>query len=256
MDYNKTYFYYKILLEIGRNLDQKSEEGFDVCIKFLTNAEESLQYWAKYFTATYCDSESRLSTMSIAKLSYITKFLIETAKFVSKKDQTFPFRDWMNRFRNAAGPVSLLEGQQEIEIFMKEFEKRLTTVQNGLEETFQTLTYSAILERCEQAAHDLLFKEISGCTAQCPFCKAQCEFTDKDHLPTDSEIKDIEQYYHRTEHRPQCFGKFRWAQDSTMIRDVCPHLVAGFQTFRNDKTSGYNINITKITTQNGIFLHN
>ena len=42
---------------------------------------------------------------------------------------------------------------------------------------------------------------------------------------------------HRAEHRPQCFGNFRWAQDSTMILHTCPHLVGGFLTFRNDKTN-------------------
>ena len=241
----------RILLEIGRNLDQKSNEGFDIGMKFLTNAEESLQYWVMYFTETYCDSESRLSMMSIAKLSNITKFLVEKAKavttYVLKEDQTFSFSVWMRRFHNGASPViavpaasslCLLEGQQDIknaEYFMREIEKRLTAVQDELKDSFQTIKYSAIkLEGREKAVHEVMYKEIAGCTAQCPFCKAQCEFTDKYHMSTEEDTQQC----HRTEHRPQCFGNFRWAQDSTMIMDVCPHLVAGFQTFRNDRTNG------------------
>ena len=244
-------FIVRILLEIGRNLEQESENGFAFCMNFLTNTEESLQFWANYFTERHCDSESRLSRMSLEKLFDVTRGLVQKARLatecLSNDQQTFTVNTWIRRFYNEARekihvlPLSslfLLDDQQEINdatFFVKEIEIGLETVYNELKITFQTLRYSEIqLEQHEQTAHEILYKEIAGCTEQCPFCKTQCELTNREHLvpaPGSNSIK------HRAEHRPQCFGNFRWAQDSTMILHTCPHLVGGFLTFRNDKTN-------------------
>ena len=228
----------RILLEIGQLLEQDSEKGFDYCIEFLTNAEESLQFWVKYFTETHCESASCLANMTEEELSKNTEFLVEKAKIVtSKMYQTFSFSTWMKEFHEAVGEIiqppsesslCLLEDQQEINnaaVFMEEFEKGLRTICGEL----KISKYSEIEHaQHEKPMHVILYEEISGCTDQCPFCKAQCEYANKEHLP------DIKHY---TAHRPQCFGNFRWAEDSTMMLLACPHLVVGHLVhFRNEKT--------------------
>ena len=78
-----------------------------------------------------------------------------------------------------------------------------------------------------------LRKYIAGCTAQCPFCKAQCELTNGDHPTSKKCPKNVQEVNHSTEHRPECLGGFRWKEDNT---DTCTFLVASDATFCNNDT--------------------
>ena len=233
----KPTFVAKVLIEIGNRLEENPPTGFSCCMDFVTNTESCLQGWAKCFTESHCYSgtPSQLSKMARQELRDIITFVLDKAEDLHVP-QPFKLTDWLERFHADVHmrlniPLSkfrLLGDNQEISdanFFMTEVRNGLKDLHERLEENLYTISYPQL----KQPTHVTLYAEISGCTSQCPFCKAQCEMT-KDH-PTSGTIK------HSTQHRPECLGRTCWEKDNTMVLDICTSSVAGNIRFRNKDTN-------------------
>ena len=235
-----------IMLEIGEMFRNNPLEAFDRCKEYLTDAKSSLQYWLHFFTKVYCDdgAPSRICIIIQDKIKEIIKLLMEKAQHVtnspSMQDTMFSVSDWLKQFHSEVGttlnlPLGMLcvigEGQEfpDVNFFMSEFEKRLEVLSNELTKLYSNKTYQELDITC----HENLFEQVCGCTAQCPFCKAQCEDNNENHWSASDKSHKVK---HHTQHRPQCLGNFRWAKDNTMMLEVCSSLVAGIVTFRSEKT--------------------
>ena len=234
----------RILLEIGERLQDQTSDAFERCKEYLTDAKRSLFYWLKYFTEDHCDhgTPSRISAILKEEINKIISLLKEKAQYVtnspSMKNELFSLSDWLRQFHSEVenklnlplGQLCVIgEGQEfpDVTFFLKEFKKKLEGLSDDLKKSYKDVTYKTF----NIESHSKLYEEVSGCTEQCPFCKAQCEKSHENHLEdSGGNIK------HETQHRPQCLGNFRWAADNTMILEVCSNLVGGLVTFRNERT--------------------
>ena len=172
------------------------------------------------------------------------KFLKEKAHCVTNspamQKAMFSVSDWLKQFHSEVGTKLNLslgvlcvigEGHEfpDVNFFMSEFEKRLDVLSDEIMKPYWNITY----EEVGITSHNNLYEQVSGCTEQCPFCKAQCELTNENHWSVETSQCEVQ---HQTQHRPQCLGNFRWAKDNTMMLEVCSTLVAGIITFQNEKT--------------------
>ena len=238
----------RILLEIGERLEKQSEDAFSLCTSFLNNSKESLHYWIEHFTRIHCDSgrPSRLSEIAQTKMSETINSLIRLVPQYESKQKTFFVHEWLRKFHanveeeinlSLGTLLALVENREfdDSEFFSGEVIKGLEELQIKLHETYSTIKYSDTVVK--RAAHDILFEEVAGCTAQCPFCKAQCELTNGDHPTSTKCPKNVQEVNHSTQHRPECLGGFRWEEDNTMVLDTCTFSVASDAKFRNNNTN-------------------
>ena len=231
----KRTFIAKVLLEIGNRLaaESLSDGAFSLCTTFLTDADNSLRYWAKQFTECYCTSH--LDRIALRALSDIIDSIVICVRL---QKQPFSLNDWLEVFRADVEKklkiripqlttLCALEDDQtisDVNFFTQEIEDRLEEMKENLTKTLSSITYS----QTKQTSHENIYDQIAGCTSQCPFCKAQCELTTKNH----------QKMKHATQHRPGCLGRYQWTRDKTMHLDICTFAVASNCTFTNKDTKG------------------
>ena len=241
---DKQSFIAKILLEIGKKLNQHSHDGFELCTRFLTNARASLEFWAKYFTEQHCHSGDpfRISEMAQQELKLIINFLVEKAANVShcfSPSQIVTIDMWLKQFHadvmNTTG-LSLTdlrmyfntdEELHHLDFFTEQVKEQLEKLHGELKTEYRGISYSDTLKG--ESAHEMILKGVAGCTEQCPFCKAQCELTVPGH--------DTRTAKHTTQHRPECLGSYRWIHNDKLVLDICSFSVTTDATFRNSDTN-------------------
>ena len=241
---DKQSFIAKILLEIGKRLNQHSHDGFDLCTNFLTNARTSLEVWAKYFTEQYCHTgnPSCISEMAQHELKLIIRFLVDKSANTSHSFSPPPIVTidvWLKQFHadimNTMG-LSLAdlrmyfntdEELPHLDFFAQQVKEQLEKLHGELKTEYEGIRYSNTLKG--ESAHEMILKGVAGCTEQCPFCKAQCELTISGHIRTAKHTTQ--------QHRPECLGSYRWSHNDKFVLDICTHLVATDATFRNSDTN-------------------
>ena len=178
--------------------------------------------------------------MARDQLSNIVTFVrAEVAKVSDSLSslKTASIGQWVANFHSAVKSrirLSLVEltvffKDQELtnlNFFTQQVIERLEELLNTLNKCLERITYSDISHE-KSAPHQQIYKQVAGCTAQCPFCGAQCENNIKHHWP---------QRKHTTHHRPQCLNKFKWVENNTSILEICTYLVATNADFRNRDT--------------------
>ena len=239
---DKQTFIGKILLEMGEQLNKeigekpKERDGFELCIEFITNFRESLEYWAKHFTEQHCESHSPdISAMAKEELNKTINFLIEKLQHTScatSQPGNVNIREWLQSFHCLVTEkiqVSLIDlnviqdGElSNLSFFTDKIKDELERLRNKL---CQNITYEETIGR--ESAHEMVVKRVAGCTKQCPFCGAPCEHSDHTKVVP-----------HSTHHRPQALRKYRWIEDESPILDVCTNLVSTICNFRNADTNG------------------
>ena len=239
----------QILLKLGEELVGESDDAMKHLKQYLTDANGSLQYWIYHFTEDYCNygKPSHISVIIKDKVRNIILWLKGEAEAVtsisSLQKETFALQDWLKVFHSKVDILNLplqtllligksAEGSEfsDVHFFLSEFTSKLEALGKQLVDSIPTL-----YEKSTLSSHKILFDQVSGCTEQCPFCKAQCNL-DENHLMAEGD--ECHKVKHQTLHRPQCLGKFRWATDDTMMLEVCSSLVASMVTFRSNKTNG------------------
>ena len=244
----------KILLDIGEDLDQCKGRNFEDCRLYLKDIDASLQVWVRRYTEQHCSegNPSRLAKIATDKLNTVvsnTKRAVVsvTDEFLVKGGE-FKITEWLSKFHsilNESGNLQLdltellqLGGVRQLRnltYFTEELNKGLDNLYSTLRAEFEDMSVAEI-QKWQTRPNDILFKELSGCTEQCPFCKEQCDLTDKNHFHSSSTSAEEAHKHSVTLHRPSCLGGFRWVDSNEMILDICTSLVASDYRFRNLKT--------------------
>ena len=241
---DKQSFVANILLAIGEKLEAHSEDGFKLCIFFVTDPRASIELWCDHFVQEHCKSgsPSRLSTIAVRELNDINEILIDRAKQVTSSHEVFSTNEWQEFYcTELKGKINLSQFNHQMYIDHQEFSDQnfftqevirgLNEMREKLKQNFSELDYPDILKR--EHPHSMIFDMVAGCTEQCPFCKAQCELTGENHS-TSGNIK------HKTQHRPQCLGGRQWESDRTMVLDVCTYSVSDSNVRFKTERSNWN----------------
>ena len=67
----------------------------------------------------------------------------------------------------------------------------------------------------------IIYDRLRGCCEQCPFCREQCDFTDRDHT--------AKHLVHQ--HRPQCLGRYRMKATQEIVLHLCNYDVGSNRRF-------------------------
>ena len=216
--------------------DNGKEEVIINIAEEVRNPTRTLHNWIMHYTEEHCDSgcPSRLCILATKTIcEVITRFKV-TVQSVSQSflsmTKEFHVDDWLTEFcrvLNSEMKVEIkprelykddLEGTQcfkNVTLFAEEIIRRLTELQTKLVDEKKDIKVSEI-DTWKQKPYDDLFNKLCGCTALCPFCKAQCDNPEKAH---DSK--------HTTMHRPVFFGDPKGNGNDAVILDTCPLLVTG-----------------------------
>ena len=233
---HKQTFIAKILLEMGEKLNKG--DGFDLCIHFLTNTKSSLEYWARCFINQHFTS-AHITEMAKSVLNETVDFLIKKVENSSQtplQKRKVNIREWVRHFHSQVTgklKISLIDLNlyvQDHELLLLEF--FTNTIKEGLQNFKSVLCQSVTYPETTSggvSAHEMVLNKVAGCIEQCPFCGAQCELTNSDHIPG---------VPHSTQHRPQALGGYRWVKTDKATLDICTALVSTTCNFRNADTEG------------------
>ena len=250
---HKQSFTAKVLHEIGKRLNQGSEDkgfeqgsedkGFEHCMTYLTNVRTSLAFWAEYFVKSYCNSgsPSALSKMLQDELNEVIDFVKKQATTVTASCsclEEITFKRWVTKFHSAViGKIQLSlveftvfckdQKLSHLDFFTGQVLEILENIRQELRISLASTTYSDTCRR--ESAHLRILQDVVGCTEQCPFCGAQCEYH-RDH--------NIHSKKHSTSYCPQCLNKYRWIENKESILDICTFVVATNANFKNKVTRG------------------
>ena len=93
---------------------------------------------------------------------------------------------------------------------------------------FKTLTIDGLNQKDQENKPDEhLYKQLCGCTEQCPFCGEQCDNTDDEH----------KNRHHVVQHRPTCLARYTEVHSGEMVPDVCSSRVGSNRRFKNGDTN-------------------
>ena len=240
---DKQSFVANILLAIGEKLEAKSEDGFKLCIEFLTNSRASIEWWCGHIVQEHCKSgsPSHLATIAVRELNEIIDILIDRAKHVTSSHEVFSTSEWQELYcTELKGRINLFQFNRQMYIshqeicdpkyFTQEVIRGLNEMREKLKRNFSELDYPDLLKQ-ENPPHSMIFDMVAGCTEECPFCKAQCELTCETHS-TSGKIK------HKTQHRPKCLGGMHWENDRTMVLEVCTYSLSDSHTvFKTERSN-------------------
>ena len=232
----------KHILTFNMLLDLQKKQSFRDFVLYLENAEESMRAWIKVYTLDYSTTkdgeQTRLERLACEQLTRNIDLVISTASEVAKSHPK-TLKDWLTNFHKRLADSfqlrldELLEisGVEEskdkpiLEFFMERFIQELQKLKKELKDSF-TFLY-AEMEEWKRRPYDILADEMIGCTKQCPFCGAVCEYMNPDH-PGNHLV---------TSHRPTCLTANSVRLNLKHISlDVCTELVKSNLKFTNRDT--------------------
>ena len=245
----------RILLDIGEKINQHS---FDECALYLTNVKRSLQGWIKEYTIQHCNegTPSRLMDLANDELSTLITHIQQTADEVTQEflksskpepgegDVTEPeqynINHWLTEFHGKLqGRLELdvtelhhlvgIQQLKDVRNFTEEVNKGLKKLEGSLLCEFMSME-TVEMDQWERKPYDIIFENLAGCTAQCPFCKEQCDLTNESHLPSTKHSVAM--------HRPICLGGLRWTVSNEMTIGICTSDIGSDAKFHTAETDG------------------
>ena len=242
----------RILIDIGEKLNQHS---FDECASYLQNVKRSLHGWIKQYTIQHCDegTPSRFIDLANDELSALIIHIQQTTDEVTQQfsskpepstgDETEPeqsnINNWLTEFHGKLqGTLELdvaelhhlvgIQQLKDVRNFNKEVNKGLKKLEGALLCEFMSMK-TVEMDQWERKPYDIIFENLAGCTAQCPFCKEQCDLTNESHLPSTKHSV--------TMHRPKCLGGLRWTTSNEMTIGICTSDIGSDTKFRTAETN-------------------
>ena len=221
----------KVLLRLLKKGDFKAYKIY------LTDIQSSYLHWIQLFVEEHCKqctSSGKMKLIEIAESEFksTANVIIDAANhayascsensegwlkcFQTKLNDVISFNEEQRHFLNRIP----LQGKDRVKIFTEEFVKEIREEERKrVEEPAEKNQFFNVTTIIAKAA-EIICDSLAGCCEQCPFCKEQCEITDKDHKGHD----------HLCElHRPECLGNY---DSQKMILDICTNLVQSESRFK------------------------
>ena len=234
---SEKYFSDKYALKVKVLTDLYHRNDFQEYMAYIKDAKQSLKDHIEHYTMLYCDQ--KLPKGNLTRLQHSAREqifqLFEVIEEVISQISDTNVQAWLINFCNHTDlrELEVLICYQEfrnyynitlqeldLTNFKRVFEKELHELKNTLVELFSKTTYEKSIHWKERPYE--LLESLVGCTAQCPFCKEQCDLLE--HHVNDAD--------HRTEvHRIDCLAGWRIRDTKVMTTDFCPALVCGEKFF-------------------------
>ena len=234
----KTFFKVKVLKDLAE------VKRFDLFTMYLTDIKSSFVSWAECYVEDFCTANNKKNLVILAR-SIVHEIIVKINTTVIDLDKNMPITQWLQIFHQRLHEtlaINLCEMQDLIEATCikdtsKHFVKALTTQLAQQEENIIAKIVSPAVDskfsqitKWINSPHIILCESLVGCTAQCPFCKEQCELTDPNHVECGKD-----HFIHI--HRPECLGKYTWDNTKQLVLDLCTYLVVSKNNFRNVDTN-------------------
>ena len=236
----------KILLDLGGNLSSGKEGALKDYFDYIRKAKDSLKHWLKHYTKQHCKAMgeghcTRLESLAKKEASQMIHFLrnkVNEVTFRSKKETDdeanlqLQAYDWLEdflkdvdvirKFSNIKMDSSIFLGKLlTVDSFTKELMDGLDNLDKKLQGMFREIKISGIDHR----PYHILEKRMLGCCKQCPFCGEGCDWGEHE-----DDIK------HKVrQHRPNCLRGWTTSTTDEIMLSLCPVLVVGDQTFKDEK---------------------
>ena len=218
MKASEQHFTSKMALKVKIFTELQEQDEYEYYLKYVRNVKRFLEKRIEHYTIEYCDKkgetgETRLQISAKEEVSRLIVIVESTVKRVNKTG----IQEWLSTFSKdpkLVGEIgyinvdTLLAGLDTFnEINLDNFKLQIRTalqeLQKNLHTLFGDIKCAKDMSQWKDKPHELL-KDLIGCTAQCPFCREQCDLLDPEHYTKDGDQK------HRTEvHRPVCLGGMR-----------------------------------------------
>ena len=239
MKESRHYFSSKMALKTQILRDLRDRDKFDDYYSYLTNVKICFEKWLKYYTVEYCNELESLENtrLQIAAKEEVSRLICVVITSVSEVKET-EIKEWLfalcsdQTLKSELGinlKVDTLLGEHDpanLQNLKCEIESELAELENKLHAAFDKARCEVEMLDWSEKPHDI-FKNLIGCTEQCPFCGEQCDSQDPNH-EGEKHVIAI--------HRPSCLGGYRYISSQEMVVDFCPAKVAGANTFKNAET--------------------
>ena len=230
---SKGQFHAKVLIELGE------KNSFSYYIDYLRNPvkflKEKLQdSIEKYCTVRRTDfSVQILLEKEIEKMKDKIFSAISTANKKVSEDSKEIYA-WIDEFVENCSTLAITKDMffvATIDEHLKEFEIFEDQIETSLRQVFQQIldrgVTATVLREWHPTPFDKLVDLMFGCDKCCPFCRALCDQTLKNH----------ENQHSIRIHRPQGITGYRYEGSNILVAKICSTNVAGTSKFRNHHTS-------------------
>ncbi len=244
---DEQHFSSKMALKVKVLIDISEKEEFKEVMYYVTNIKACLEKRIKNYTILYCDEiesgeNSRLQNIAkeiVATLINVVKDQLNKLNETDVKKLLSAFCE-DKKIREQLGvdfePLDFLatngdESLQELNLdnFKNNIKAGLKKLLEKLEASFDHIKYETEMVRWQDKPHELLSKDLVGCTAECPFCGEQC----------DRQLSDHSTKHKVDVHRSTCLIGYHYEDTHKMVTHFCPTQVSDESAMFKDRETNF-----------------
>ena len=231
MKMSEKHFNSKMALKVKILTDLYELDDFESYMLYVTDVKQSFNKWFRHYTVEYCDKvvygqDSRLQALSKDEVSQLIHFVEMKMTEINETD----VHRWLSTFCENSELQTKLGVKLKVENLLTDdeniqqlnLENFKQQIYSGLQDLKQKLHASLDGIKCENEMDKWkdklydLFRDLVGCTAQCPFCGEQCDMINPEH--------NVSMFKHYTSiHRPICL-KGTWSNGTSL--ESCSTMIA------------------------------
>uniref|UniRef100_A0A3B3QNT3 Interferon-induced very large GTPase 1 n=1 Tax=Paramormyrops kingsleyae TaxID=1676925 RepID=A0A3B3QNT3_9TELE len=210
------------------------QEEFKSYTEYIHNPKLYFQSFIGEHVETFCGNYKELQVMLRENLKEIKLHIVHTSKEASEEVnlKNGDASMWLDHFCTNLGDHMVINRQsltsiQDEDISDTEFLKDM--IAKYLEEVVKSENMEKVdassqhLCLLKQKITEILFKQLEGCWAQCPFCKAICTNTMSNHTGD-----------HRVQfHRSSALGRWSYYKTDEFSNNFCTSMVSSDSSFRS-----------------------
>nr|DBA19091.1 TPA: hypothetical protein GDO54_014964 [Pyxicephalus adspersus] len=226
---SRTFFQFDLLKTLL--LDNDFQEYINYIIDYKQFVDTRI---SKYIRKKYKKSMA-LKNLHSKILSFISRRVVDVLnylKVLESSDISLFMENFLNMlarelvFSHGVVKAIIYQSQTTVEEFSSNIQVFLLKTEEEIKQEFNSLSFKAVLSKMTERPEDELFKRISGCGKQCPFCRVPCEAGGLDHQEHFASI-----------HRPQGLGGCKDHQTRKLDHIICTTDVLGNREFRTLKSA-------------------
>lgn len=216
--------------------DRDNSESYRI---FLYDITHCFREWIDHYIDNHCSSSpSSITSIAQNELTSVTDRVVRTINEVCKAENT-NIDYWINTFTSKLQSILPHINEAEIKVCVKEC--NITAFISYLKDELRTIKYnqqlinefnnarsiiSALNSRAKPPKY-LLYNNLIGCSATCPFCKEQCDEPSTNGNHSGKHSVSL--------HRPECLGGYSYVNSKKLCLNICTKLSPD-ETFQCSET--------------------